>query len=179
MSGMPRSSGALKRGGNLLDTCALVSAAQFPRKGTAALSTLPSTEVATTRSESDAKEGTDMRILRALRCHPDQYVAKPGFNRNLLLPVCIANHASLGAIFAWSVFNQPLLRVNGVVVPSAADWSLNDIGITFSLVMGGFMWGAAFGGFHDRWGPRACCLIGASAIGGGFGLASVAVRAHS
>ena len=29
--------------------------------------------------------------------------------------------------------------------------------------------------FHDRWGPRACCLIGAGAIGSGFGLASLAV----
>ena len=120
-------------------------------------------------------EPSDMRLLRALRMHPEQYVATEGFNKAWLLPACIANHASLGAIFAWSVLNQPLLRLNGVVAPSAADWSLGDINVTFSLVMGGFLWGAVFGGFHDRWGPRACCLIGATAIGGGFGLASLAV----
>lgn len=120
-------------------------------------------------------EPSDMRLLRALRMHPDQYVAAKGFNKTWLLPACIANHASLGAIFAWSVLNQPLLRLNGVVAPSAADWTLGEINVTFSLVMGGFMWGAIFGGFHDRWGPRACCLIGAATIGGGFGLASLAV----
>lgn len=120
-------------------------------------------------------EPSDMRLLRALQMHPDQYIASESFNKAWLLPACIANHASLGAIFAWSVLNQPLLRLNGVVAPSAADWSLGDINVTFSLVMGGFLWGAVFGGFHDRWGPRACCLIGASAIGGGFGLASLAV----
>eukprot|EP01046_Picozoa_sp_COSAG06_P010073 COSAG06_NODE_542_length_14469_cov_39.223591_7_plen_620_part_00 len=125
--------------------------------------------------EVEPVEPTDMRILRALRMHPDQYVAAEGFNKVWLLPACIANHASLGAIFAWSVLNQPLLRLNGVVAPSAADWSLGDINVTFSLVMGGFLWGAVFGSFHDRWGPRACCLIGAGAIGGGFGLASLAV----
>ena len=79
----------------------------------------------------------------------------------MLVPLALL---SLGAIFAWSVLNQPLMRVNGVVAPSAADWALSDIQVTFSLVMGGFMWGAVFGGFHERWGPRACCLIGAGAV---------------
>ena len=128
---------------------------------------------------SPEPEAADLRVLRALRMHPEQCVASEGFNRSVLLPACIANHASLGAIFAWSVLNQPLMRVNGVVAPSAADWALSDIQVTFSLVMGGFMWGAVFGGFHERWGPRACCLIGAGAVGGGFGLVSTAVATNN
>jgi hypothetical protein len=49
-------------------------------------------------------------VLRALRMHPDQLVASQNFNRAWLLPASMANHASLGAIFAWGALSQPLLR---------------------------------------------------------------------
>ena len=116
----------------------------FPLSGGRVLSTASSSASQPAEPEP---EPTDMRVLRSLQLHPDQYVAKEGFNRAWLLPACVANHASLGAIFAWSVLNQPLLRNNGVVAPSAADWTLGDINVTFSLVMGGFLWGAVFGGY--------------------------------
>lgn len=62
-------------------------------------------------------------------------VGPSGFNRYALIPAAIANHLSLGSIFAWSVFNHPLTTVEGVVAASASDWSLGDTSLTFSLGM--------------------------------------------
>lgn len=90
------------------------------------------------------------------------------FNRYALIPAAITNHLSLGSIFAWSVFNQPLTTVDGVVAASAADWSLGDTSLTFSLVMGGFAWGGLFGNFLKHLGPRACGVIGATTLGTGY-----------
>jgi hypothetical protein len=111
--------------------------------------------------------------------HPDQLVARPSFNRQWLLPASIINHASLGAIFAWGSLSQPLLRLNGVLVPAASDWTLGDISFTFSLVVGGFAWAAVFGKYHDRWGPRACGVLGGLQVGAGFGLGSLAIASHN
>ena len=90
------------------------------------------------------------------------------------VPLAAANHLCLGSVFAWSIFNPPLQHLQGVVVPSAADWVLGDITITFSLVMGGFAWGAIFGKYLDAWGTRVSCLVGAAGLGSGFGLAALA-----
>ena len=128
---------------------------------------------------SNEDEPADLRLLRRLRMHPEQIVADESFDRRWLLPASMANHASLGAIFAWSALSQPLLRINGVLVPSAADWVLSDISFTFSLVMGGFVWGAVFGRFHDRWGPRACGVLGGLQVGAGFGLGSLAIASSN
>ena len=97
----------------------------------------------------------------------------------VLVPFATANHICLGSVFAWSLFNQPLMRLNGVVVPSSLDWSLGDVTITFSLIMGGFAWGAVFSKFLDPFGPRLCSLIGAASLGGGFSLAALASEIHS
>jgi len=77
------------------------------------------------------------------------------------------------------MFNQPLMRLQGVVVPAASDWTLGDVTVTFSLVMGGFAWGAVFSSYLDRMGPRLCSVIGGTCLGTGFSLASVAATAHS
>jgi hypothetical protein len=70
--------------------------------------------------------------------------------RYLLVPVATLNHVCLGSVFAWSMFNQPLMRLLGVVAPAAADWTLGDVTLTFSLIMGGFAWGAVFSKHLDR-----------------------------
>lgn len=96
-----------------------------------------------------------------------------------LIPFATANHVCLGSVFAWSLFNQPLMRLNGVVAPAASDWTLGDSTTTFSLVMGGFAWGFVFSRYLDRFGPRTCQLLGAASLGGGFSLAALAVHQHS
>ena len=78
-----------------------------------------------------------------------------------LVPFATLNHLSLGSVFAWSMFNQPLMRLQGVVVPAAHDWTLGDVTVTFSLIMGGFAWGAVFSKHLDRMGARLCSVLGA------------------
>ncbi|KAH9256315.1 hypothetical protein BASA81_005536 [Batrachochytrium salamandrivorans] len=99
--------------------------------------------------------------------------------RWVLIPFATANHVCLGSVFAWSLFNQPLMRLNGVVAPAASDWTLGDSTTTFSLVMGGFAWGFVFSRYLDQFGPRTCQLLGAASLGGGFSLAALAVHEHS
>lgn len=72
-----------------------------------------------------------------------------------------------------------MMREQGVVVPSAADWVLSDVNTTFSLILGGFLWGAFFSKHLDTLGPRRCGLLGAASLGSGFTLASVAVAQHN
>jgi MFS family permease len=40
--------------------------------------------------------------------------------------------------------------------------------------MGGFAWGAIFGKYLDAWGARVSCLVGATGLGAGWGLAGLA-----
>ena len=82
-------------------------------------------------------------------------------------------------MFAWSIFNQPLTRLHGVIAPAALDWSMGDVAITFSLVMGGFAWGALLGKTLDAWGPRMSCLIGGASLGTGFAVGAAAINLHS
>ena len=72
---------------------------------------------------------------------------------------------------------QPITRLNGVLAPAASDWLLSQTSTTFSLVMGGFVWGAVVGKYLDQFGPRASCMLGALSLGAGFGLASVGLAA--
>jgi MFS family permease len=91
----------------------------------------------------------------------------------------MVNHLCLGSIFAWSLFNKPLTSLEGVLAPAASDWALSDVSVTFSLVMGGFVWGALLSKRLEEWGPRASCLMGAACLGGGFGLAAAAAEFQS
>eukprot|EP00924_Labyrinthula_sp_SR-Ha-C_P013126 maker-scaffold_12-snap-gene-10.58-mRNA-1 protein AED:0.21 eAED:0.21 QI:0/0.66/0.25/1/1/1/4/101/653 len=118
-------------------------------------------------------------FLCKLNLSPKQLERGTDFNRLLLIPAACINHLCLGSIFAWSVFNQPLMRNSGVLAPAASDWLLSDVTTTFSLVMGGFAWGAVFSKYLDRLGPRTCSLLGAVSLGSGFTLASFGVSLHS
>lgn len=65
-----------------------------------------------------------------------------------------------------------------MVAPASNDWLLGDITLTFSLVMGGFVWGAVFSKYLDRFGPRACVMIGAGALCSGFSLVGLVLEAE-
>lgn len=96
-----------------------------------------------------------------------------------LSPPSAFNSFQQGTIFGWSILNEPLTRLEGVLTPAAVDWGLSDIAITFSLVMGGFVWAGFLGKYVERWGPRVSCLIGSAALGSGFGLGALAIATHS
>lgn len=95
------------------------------------------------------------------------------------VPYPLINHSALGAIYAWSLIAPSLMRINGVVAPASHDWVASDVNVTFSLVMGGFAFGAVLSKHLDKWGVNKSCLLGAGCLGGGFVLASQAVSLHS
>eukprot|EP00944_MAST-04C_sp_MAST-4C-sp1_P009898 g9898.t1 len=118
-------------------------------------------------------------FVKSLGWHPSQLVAEEGTNRFKFVPAALANHICLGGIFAWSVFNKPLTSLYGVVAPASSDWMLAEVTPVFSLVMGGFVWGAVFGKYLDAWGPRTSCLIGAAGLGGGYCIVAAGAAMHS
>ena len=72
-----------------------------------------------------------------------------------------------------------LTSLEGIVVPSSGDWLLGDVTPAFSLVMGGFVWGAITGGYQQKIGARTSCLIGAFGLTSGFALTALAAQTHN
>jgi len=132
------------------------------------------------RKEKD-DEARCPAIFKRLGWDPKGLELREGeaFNRWKLIPAATLNHVCLGSIFAWSIFSQPLTRLSGVVAPAANDFALSEISLTFSLVMGGFAWGAIIGKRLDTFGPRVSCLIGASSLTSGFLLAGLGAATQS
>ena len=50
-------------------------------------------------------------------------IAKPGFNRWLVPPAALAVHLAIGQIYAYSVFNAPLTKLIGLLLPAALAWA--------------------------------------------------------
>lgn len=95
-------------------------------------------------------------------------VAGPGFSRWLVPPAALAIHLSIGQIYAYSVFNEPMSRLLGGAEAAPGDWSLVTIGWIFSIALAVLGASAAvFGKWLERVGPRkamfysACCFAGA------------------
>ena len=101
----------------------------------------------------------------------ERTVAPAGYGRWLIPPAALAVHLSIGQIYAYSVFKDPLVEHFGT--------SLTPIGLIFSLsiVMLGLS-AAVFGTWVERAGPRkamftaALCWSGGFLIGG-FGVATM------
>lgn len=79
----------------------------------------------------------------------------------VLLQVC------LGAIYSWSLFNQPLMDKFG--------WSKSEVVMTYSIAIFVFAFSTLFSGrLQDKIGPRKVATIGGVMYGGGLILASFA-----
>ena len=109
-------------------------------------------------------------------------VAGPGYNRWLVPPAALAIHLAIGQAYAFSVFNKPLgsLFSGDADHPAAGDWTLAQIGLTFSIaiVLLGLS-AAIFGKWLERVGPRKAMLASALCFGGGFLIASLGVSLHN
>ena len=90
-----------------------------------------------------------------------------------------SNHLALGSAFTFSMWVPALTSLHGIVVPSSEDWLLGDVTPAFSLVMGGFVWGAVTGSLQQQIGARASCLIGAFGLTSGFALLGLAASTHN
>ena len=97
-------------------------------------------------------------------------IAQPGFSRWLVPPAALAVHLSIGQVYAFSVFKNPLLAMK------AADgslWNLKEIGSIFSIaiVMLGLS-AALFGQWLETAGPRKAMFVAACCFGLGFEIAA-------
>lgn len=55
----------------------------------------------------------------------ERCVAPEGYNRWLMVPASFLVQLSIGSVYAWSIFNEPLTRELGVVASAASDWGLD------------------------------------------------------
>ena len=70
-------------------------------------------------------------------------------------PASVAIHLCIGSVYAWSVFNEPLTRLNGVAAPASSDWSLVQVVNVFSVAIVCLGLSAALAGkWLEEVGPR-------------------------
>ena len=104
-------------------------------------------------------------------------LASPGYNRWLAPPAALAIHLSIGQVYAFSVFKNPLLAL---AAPDGTHWNLKAIGYIFSLAIGVLGLSAAiFGQWLERAGPRKAMFISAICFGLGFYISAFGVSHHS
>jgi MFS family permease len=95
-------------------------------------------------------------------------VAAPGFNRWLVPPAALAVHLSIGQVYAFSVFKNPLIE--------RFDASHTSIAAIFSIAIVMLGLSAAFGGrWMERNGPRKAMVLATVFWVSGFLVASLGV----
>ena len=96
-------------------------------------------------------------------------IAPAGYNRWLVPPAALAVHLSIGQVYAFSVFKNPLLERFGS--------SHTSIAIIFSIAIVMLGLAAAFGGkWMERNGPRKAMALSAAFWVSGFAVAAVGVQ---
>ncbi|MGB6044258.1 MAG: OFA family MFS transporter [Pirellulales bacterium] len=109
----------------------------------------------------------------------EQIVAGPDFNRWKVPPASIAIHLCIGSVYAWSIFNSPLTKIEGVAASAADDWTLRQVVWIFTVAIVCLGLSAAVAGkWLERVGPRAVGTVAAICWGGGFALGSLGIWWH-
>ncbi|HMD22391.1 MAG TPA: OFA family MFS transporter [Alloacidobacterium sp.] len=107
----------------------------------------------------------------------ERSVAKPGFSRWLVPPAALAVHLSIGQVYAFSVFKNPLLALKAA---DGSIWSLKEIGYIFSIAIAVLGLSAAlFGKWLETAGPRKAMFVSATCFGSGFLIGAIGVTLHS
>lgn len=82
-------------------------------------------------------------------------------NRWLIALAAVGIHISIGSVYAWSVFTNPLIDTYG--------WNLSAVSLTFSIAILFLGLSAAFmGHFVEKQGPRVSGMVAASFFGFGM-----------
>src|SRR5262245_11038737 len=106
----------------------------------------------------------------------ERIIAQPGFNRWRVPPASIAIHLCIGSVYAWSNFNAPLTKVQGVLASAPADWTLSQVVWVFTVAIVCLGLSAAFAGrWLEQVGPRTVGTVAALCWGGGFLLGSLGI----
>jgi MFS family permease len=109
----------------------------------------------------------------------ERIIAKAGYNRWLVPPASIAIHLCIGSVYAWSNFNAPLTKVQGVLASAPADWTLSQVVWIFTVAIVFLGLSAAFAGkWLEKVGPRTVGTVAAFCWGGGFLVGSLGIWLH-
>ncbi len=109
----------------------------------------------------------------------ERIIAGPGFNRWLVPPAALAIHLCIGQAYAFSVFNLPLSKLQGITESGPGDWKLTTLGWIFTLAIVFLGLSAAtFGKWLERVGPRKAGVVAACCWASGFMIAAVGVELH-
>jgi MFS family permease len=109
----------------------------------------------------------------------DRIIAQPGFNRWRVPPASIAIHLCIGSVYAWSIFNSPLMRIRGVVASSSQDWTLRQVVWIFTVAIVWLGLSAAVAGrWMERVGPRTVGIVAALCWGSGFLVGALGIHFH-
>ena len=89
----------------------------------------------------------------------ERTVAPPGYRRWLIPPAALAVHLSIGQVYAFSVFKEPLVE--------HFDTKLTPISVIFSIAIVMLGLSAAVGGtWVERSGPRKAMFVAGLLLGG-------------
>lgn len=109
----------------------------------------------------------------------ERIIAEPGFHRWRVPPASIAIHLCIGSVYAWSIFNPALVKVQGVVGSAAGDWTLSQVVWVFTVAIVWLGLSAAVAGkWLERVGPRMVGVVAACCWGGGFVLGGLGIVWH-
>jgi MFS family permease len=106
----------------------------------------------------------------------DHSIAHAGYSRWLVPPAALAIHLSIGQVYAFSVFKNPLLALHAT---DGSAWNLKEVGYIFSIAIAFLGISAAlFGAWLERAGPRRAMFYAALCFGAGFIIASLGASTH-
>jgi MFS family permease len=107
-------------------------------------------------------------------------ISDPHWNRSKAIVGPVMVQLSIGGVYAWSIYNEPLTRLVGTVASVADDWSLGAVMPIFSMcaVSLGVVT-ATCGSWTSRVGPRTACLLASVFWSGGLAVTALGVHIHS
>lgn len=106
----------------------------------------------------------------------DRSIAPAGYSRWLVPPAALAIHLSIGQVYAFSVFKNPLLALHAA---DGSSWNLKEVGYIFSIAIAFLGISAAlFGAWLEKAGPRRAMFYAAICFGAGFIIASLGASTH-
>jgi len=106
----------------------------------------------------------------------DHSIAPAGYSRWLVPPAALAIHLSIGQVYAFSVFKNPLLALHAA---DGSAWNLKEVGYIFSIAIAFLGISAAlFGAWLEKAGPRRAMFYAALCFSAGFFVASIGVSTH-
>ncbi len=110
------------------------------------------------------------------RLSKQHIIAKPEFNRWLIVPAALGIHLCIGSVYAWSIFNPALIKRLGVVSSAADDWTLKSVVWVFTVSIVCLGLAAALAGrWLEQVGPRMVGVVAAVCWGGGFIIGGIGI----